>query len=194
MHWIATPKGRSWHKGWWIQSRSSMAQTGRLRYHDWIMSKGFTKKMGFNPMEIGMSKLKGMALCNINGATKEGTLSYLQFCQLLIEYYSNILYMSDTLNAYAHLVQGESKLITKYLTRAKALLEHIHHSSKICNIPGISYDKLYLVWGLHSPHIWQRVASEQDIWYSMEDIFQTIEHVTRSVEWNRAFLNPNLET
>ena len=28
----------------------------------------------------------------------------------------------------------------------------------------------------------------------MEDIFQTIEHITRSKEWYRAFFNPNLET
>ena len=28
----------------------------------------------------------------------------------------------------------------------------------------------------------------------MQDIFQTIEHVTRCKEWYRAFFNPNLET
>ena len=28
----------------------------------------------------------------------------------------------------------------------------------------------------------------------MEDVSQTIEHITRSEEWNRAFFNPNLET
>ena len=47
-----------------------------------------TKAMGFDPVEIGMSKLKGMALCNVNAACKEGTLSYFQFCQLLIEHSS----------------------------------------------------------------------------------------------------------
>ena len=38
-----------------------------------------------------------------------------------------------------------------------------------------------------------RVASEQDTWLSMENIIQTIQQVTRSQEWNRAFFNPNLE-
>ena len=37
-------------------------------------------------------------------------------------------------------------------------------------------------------------ASEQDTWCSMEVVFQTIEHIIRSEEWYRAFLNPNLET
>ena len=109
-------------------------------------------------------------------------------------YTSNIPYVSDALNSYTHLIQGENKLITQYLTRAKVLLEHIHHNSKMCDIPGISYDKLYLVPELHSPHVRRRVASEQDTWHSIEDVFQTIEHVTRSKEQYRAFFKPNLET
>ena len=85
--------------------------------------KVVAKKMGFDPLEIGMSKLKGTALCNVNAASKEGTLSYFWFCQLLIEHLPNVPYISNTLNAYANLVQGENKLITQYLTRAKVLLE-----------------------------------------------------------------------
>ena len=63
----------------------------------------------------------------------------------------------------------------------------------MCNIPGIGYDKLHLVRGLYSPHVWRRVASEQDTWSLMEDVFQTIDHVTRSKERNRAFFKPNFE-
>ena len=80
--------------------------------------KGVTKKMGFDPVKIGMSKLRGTALHDVNAASKEGTLSYFQLHQLLIEHYSNIPYVSDTLNAYAHLVQGEQESIAQYLTRA----------------------------------------------------------------------------
>ena len=104
-----------------------------------------TKKMGFDPLEIGISTLKGMALHGINAASKEGTLLYFWFCELLIEHYSNVLYMLDTLNAYAHLMQGENELITQYLTRAKVLPKCIHHNSKMCNNPCIGYDKLCLV-------------------------------------------------
>ena len=135
-----------------------------------------------------------MALHNINAASKEGTLSYFQFCQLLIEDYSNVPYALDALNTYDYLMQGEDELITQYLTRARVLLKCIHHNSKMCNIPGIGYDKLYLVQGLHSPHIWWRVASKQDTWCSMEDVFQTIEHVIRFKEQYKAFFNSNLET
>ena len=33
--------------------------------------KAVAKKTGFNPLEIGMSELKGMALCNVNAASKD---------------------------------------------------------------------------------------------------------------------------
>ena len=174
-----------------IQEFDGINQEATIPWLDHI--EGVAKKMGFDPVEIGMSKLKGMALCDVNAASKEGILSYFWFCQLLIEHYLNIPYMLDTLNAYAHLVQGEHKSTAWYLTRAKVLLECIHHNSKMCDIPGIGYDKFYLARGLHSPHAQQRVASEQDTWHSMENVFQTIEHVTRSEEQNRAFFNPNLE-
>ena len=126
-----------------IQEFNSTNQEATIPWLDHI--KGVTKKMGFNPLEIAMSTLKDTSLHDINAAGKEDTLSYFWFCQLLIEHYSNILYPLDALNAYAHLMQGENESIAQYLTRAKVLLEHIHHNSKMCNIPGISYDKLYFV-------------------------------------------------
>ena len=132
-----------------------------------------------------MSKLKGTVLCDINAASKEGTPSYFQFCQLLIEHYSNIPCTLD-------LAQGKHKSVTQYISRAKVLLECIHNNSKMCEIPGVSYDKLYLV-RLNSPHASWRVASKQDTCLSMEDVIQTIECITRSEEQNRAFFNPNLE-
>ena len=126
-----------------IQEFDGMNQEAIIPWLDHV--KGVANKMGFDPPEIGMSKLKGMALCNINAASKEGTLLYIQFCQLLIEHYSTDPYASHALNTYAHLMQNENESITQYLTRAKVLLEHIHHNSKMCDIPGIGYDKLYLV-------------------------------------------------
>ena len=63
----------------------------------------------------------------------------------------------------------------------------------MCDIPGIGFDKLYLVRGLHSPNVQRRVVSKHDTWRSMEDVFQTINYVTRSKEWNRAFFKPNFE-
>ena len=126
--------------------------------------KSIAKKTGFDLVDIGMSKLKGSVLCDVNAASKEGTLSYFQFHQLLIEHYSNIPYASDTLNAYTHLVQGEHESIVQYISRAKILLECVPNTSKMCKIPGVSYDKLYLVRGLHSPHAQWRVTSKHDTW------------------------------
>ena len=98
--------------------------------------EAIARKTGFDPLEIGMSKLKGMALCNVNTISKEGNLSDFWFHQLLIEHYLNVPYVSHALNAYAHLMQGENKTITQYLARAKVLLECTHHTSKLCDIPG----------------------------------------------------------
>ena len=73
--------------------------------------KAIAIKTGFDPLEVGMSKLKGTVLCNVNTISKEGNLLWFQFHQLLIEHYSNIPYTSDALNAYAHLMQGENKMV-----------------------------------------------------------------------------------
>ena len=136
-----------------IQEFDGMNQKATIPWLEHV--EAVAKKMGFDPLEIGMSKLKGMALCYVNAASKEGNLSYFHFCQLLIEHYLSIPYMSDVLNTYANLTQGENESITQYLVRAKVLLECIHHNPKMCDIPGISYDKLYLVRGIHSPHVWR---------------------------------------
>ena len=91
--------------------------------------EGVMKKMGFNPVEVGMSKLKGLVLCSVNAASMEGTLLYFQFCQLLIEHYSNILYVLGALNVFAPLAQGKQESVAQYILRAKVLQEHIHNTS-----------------------------------------------------------------
>ena len=55
------------------------------------------KKTGIDPLEVGISKLKGIALGNINAIHKEGNLMWYRLRQRLIEHYSNVLYMSDTM-------------------------------------------------------------------------------------------------
>ena len=107
--------------------------------------EAISKKTGFDPLETGINKLKGTALCDMNAISKEGNLSYFQFHQLLIEHYSNIPYVSDALSAYAQLIQGKNEMVMQYLARDKVLLECIHYTSKLCNIPGSGYDNLYLV-------------------------------------------------
>ena len=87
--------------------------TGREAAIPWLDHvKAIARKTGFDPLEIGMSKLKGTTLCNVNAICKEGNLSYFWFHQLLIEHYLNVPYASHTLNAYAHLMQGENNSYT----------------------------------------------------------------------------------
>ena len=129
----------------------------------------------------------------VNLIGKEGNLLYFQTFQLLIEHYSNVPYMSDALNVYAHLMQGKNKTVTQYLARAKVRLEHIHHTSKLCGIPGRAITNFTLSKNC-SPHVQGWVASKQDTWKSMKDVFQMINHVTRSKEWTRAFFKPNFKT
>ena len=97
--------------------------------------------------------LTGRLTSHVNAISNEGSLFWFWFSQLLIEHYLNIPYVSNALNAYAHLMQGENKMVMQYLTRAKVLLECIQHTSKLCDIPENGWDNLYLVQGLSSSHI-----------------------------------------
>ena len=51
-----------------IQEFDSTSWEATILWLDHV--KGVTKKMGFNPLEIDMSKPNGMALCDLNAASK----------------------------------------------------------------------------------------------------------------------------
>ena len=81
-----------------IQEFDGTNQEATILWLDHV--EGVTKKMGNNPLEISISKLKSMALHDVNAASKEDTLLYFQFHHLLIEHYSNNPYASDALIVY----------------------------------------------------------------------------------------------
>ena len=56
-----------------------------------------TEKMGIDPLEVGISKLKGIVLGDINTIHKEGNLMWYRLRQRLIENYSNVPYVSDAM-------------------------------------------------------------------------------------------------
>ena len=130
-----------------------MALTERLLSHGLYHIEAVARKIGFSPLEVGMSKLKGTGLGDVNTVSQDGNLLWFQLHQLLKEHYLNVSYALDMFNTYAHLAKGESESITQYLSWAKVLLECIHHISKMCDIAGSSYNNLYLVQGFLSPHI-----------------------------------------
>ena len=94
--------------------------------------------------------------------------------------------------AYSHLSQGKEET-AQYLVRTKVLLDHIHHTTKLADITCSSWDNLYLVHGLKVPHISKRVTKEQDSWRMMEDVFQTINHITKTGEMTKVYSEPNFE-
>ena len=57
-----------------IQEFNGMNREATIPWLDHIET--VAEKMGFDPLEIGMSKLKGTALYNVNAISKEGNLSY----------------------------------------------------------------------------------------------------------------------
>ena len=68
-----------------------------------------TKRTGNNLVEVGMSKLKGLTLGDISPVRKEEGLMWHKFHQIVIENYSNVPYVSDTMVVYNNLTQQDDK-------------------------------------------------------------------------------------
>ena len=116
-----------------------------------------TKRTGDDPVEVNMSKLKGLTLGDISMVRKEEGLMWHMFCQILIENYSKVPYVSDT-----NLTQPDNKSTSHYLIRAKVLLEHIKHTSKLSQMSGKGLNNLSLIQGLREHHIRRWVTKEQE--------------------------------
>ena len=104
-----------------------------------------SRKDEFDLLEVGISKLKGLALGDISTIHKEEGLSWHKFRQCLIEQYSNFPYARDAMFAYSKIPQQENQSTAQYLVRARALLKHIHHMSKVADISGFDMENLTLV-------------------------------------------------
>ena len=153
-----------------------------------------TENTGINPLKVGISKLRGLALGSITTICKEGHLMWYGFRQQLTEHYSNMPYASDTMYAYSHLSQGVEEPTTQYLSRSKVLLEHSHHTTKLSSISGVGWDNLYLLRGLRALHMRRGVASKQDSWRMMEGVFNTIDCISRTEDRNKIYSESNFET
>ena len=103
------------------------------------------ERTGNDPVKVGISKLKGLALGDINTVRKEEGLTWHKFMQILIENYSNIQYVSDTMLAYMQLTQHDDESTSQYLIRAKVLLECMNHTSKLAQISGKGLKNLALI-------------------------------------------------
>ena len=104
------------------------------------------------PLEVGIGKLKGLALGDISAIHKEEGLSWHKFRQCLIQQYSNVPYTPDAMVTYSKISQDNEPTV-QYLVRAKVLLECIHHMPKLSDISGFGLNNLSLVQGLREAHI-----------------------------------------
>ena len=81
----------------------------------WLdQGKLVAKKTGNDPVEVGISKLKGLALGDINTIRKEEGSTWHKFRQILIKNYFNIPYVSDVMVAYTNLMQQDDESASQY--------------------------------------------------------------------------------
>ena len=109
------------------------------------------------------------------------------FRQCLIEQYSNVPFASDAMFAYTQITQQDDEPTPQYLISAKVLLEHIHHTSKLWDISASGLNNISVICGLSEHHIRRRLTKEQESWVTMEDVFMSINRITRTEEWMKAY-------
>ena len=112
-----------------------------------------TERTGFDPLEVGISKLKGLALGDLSTIHKEEDLLWHKFRQPLIQQNLNVPYASDAMFTYSKISQQDDESTAWYQLRAKVLLECIHCSSKLSDTSGFGLDNLSLVLGLRELHM-----------------------------------------
>ena len=76
------------------------------------------ERTGFDLLEVGISKLKGLALGDISTIHKQEGLSWHKFRQHLIEQYSNVPYAPDAMVTYSKISQHDNDSTAQYLVRA----------------------------------------------------------------------------
>ena len=98
--------------------------------------------------------------------------------------------MSDVIVAYTNLTQQDDESTSQYLIRAKVLLEHMDHTSNLSQISSKGLNNLALVQELKDSHIRWRVTKEQETWTTMEDIYRSINRVSKTDVHAEAYHKP----
>ena len=102
--------------------------------------------------------------------------------------------MSDAMVAYMQLTLQDNESTSQYLIRAKVLLEHMNHTSKLLQISGKGLNKLALIQGLRDCHIRRRVEKEQESWITMEDVYKSISMIIKTDACTKAYNEPRYDT
>ena len=96
--------------------------------------------------------------------------------------------------AYKQLTQQNDESTSQYLIRAKVLLKCINHTSKLSQISGTVLNSLVFIQGLRDCHIKRRVAKEQESCIMMEDVYKSINKITKPDAYTKAYHEPRYDT
>ena len=119
----------------------------------WLdQAKQVAERTGIDPLEVGTSTSKGLALANISTVHKEEVLSWHKFRQYLIKQYSNVPYVPNTMFTYSNIIQWDDESITGYLVRAKVLFGEYSWDFKIVrNLRVWNGQPVAYLWPLGTP-------------------------------------------
>ena len=92
--------------------------------------------------------------------------------------------------ALLYITQQDDESTSQYLIWHNALLESMNHTSKLSQISGKRPTNLALIWGLRDCHIKWRVAKEQESLITMEDVYRSINRITKTDAHTKAHHEP----
>ena len=84
--------------------------------------------------------------------------------------------------AYSKISQQDNESTAQYLVRAKVFLECIHCNPTYQTFQALVWITCHWSEGLREAYICRRVTKEQESWRTMEDVFKSINKVTRTEE------------
>ena len=112
---------------------------------------------------------------------------------MLIENYSDTLYISDVMVAYNRISQAEDKSVSQYLIYAKDYLEHINHTSRLASMVGSGLNHISLVQGLSDNYVRRRASKDAENWKTMMNAFDSIAKIARTAGKTKAYNEPGCE-
>ena len=142
------------------------------------------------PLEVDMAKLKGTPLCHVH---KIHDLTWPQLQILLVENYSDMLYISDAMVAYNRISQAEDESVSQYLILAKNYLQQINHTSRLASKDDSGLNHISLVQGFSDNYVRRRASKDAENWKTMANAFDSIAKIARTTGKTKAYNKPKYE-
>ena len=134
--------------------------TGKSNTMPWLdQVEVVAERSNQTPFEVGVAKLKGAP---IQDMYKTCDLTWPCLRKLLIENYSDTLYISDAMVTCNKISQAENESVSQYLMSAKDYLEHINHTSRLSSMDSSGLNHISLVQGLSNSYVRRRASKEAE--------------------------------